>query len=495
MQQTSITSRLGELFSDTAVYGLSSVVARFLGYLLVPFYTSFFNPAEYGVVGLIYVAIVFLNVIFTFGMESSYIRHATERSGSKDVYKTLQITILIVGTILALLMVAGSGWVQPLMSLEHHDADTIYLLMIGILWFDALGIVPFAELRLVRKSYTYASIRIVNVLINLVLNIYLVAVLSLGIEAVLWSNFIASSLSTVVLWFITRNQLKGKFSRDILHQALLFGLPYVPNGIGFAINEGIDRYFLNAMSGEDISRIYEFDYSSEEITGIYNACYKLAVFMLLGVQMFRMAWQPFFMKHASDADNPELFAKVFDWYNVFSAGIFLTIALFAVEIAAINVPILNDTLINSRYWEGLSIVPILLLAYWFQGWFVNFSAGIFIKDKTAKLPAITLVGATITLTLNFLLVPFIGMIGSAFATLVCYAVMSLILLHYSQKSMYVNYRVWRALIIMIFCGILIYLGTETNLSFVTSLYGRLILLVIGVIFVFSFNKTLSSANN
>lgn len=471
------------------------MVARFLGYLLVPFYTSYFNPGEYGVVGLIYVAIVFLNVIFTFGMESAYIRHATERAQSADVYKTLQTALLLVGSTLALLLVAGSSWLQPLMSLENHDADTIYLLLIGILWFDALGIIPFAELRLVRKSYTYASIRVVNVLINLSLNIWLVAGLGLGIEAVLISNFIASALTTVALWYITRAQLKGQFRTDLLKQALLFGLPYVPNGIGFAINEGIDRYFLNAMSSDDISRIYGVDYSSDDITGIYNACYKLAVFMLLSVQMFRMAWQPFFMKYASDADNPQLFGKVFDWFNVFSAGIFLVISLFAVEIAGINVPILNDSLINSRYWSGLSIVPFLMMAYWFQGWFVNFSAGIFIKDQTSKLPGITLVGAIITLSLNVWLVPALGMDGAAIATLTCYAAMSFILLHYSQKTLRVNYRVPRAIGLMIFCAILVWLGTESDISYVNSLQGRLVLLGFGALFVFLFNKPKRDTSN
>jgi O-antigen/teichoic acid export membrane protein len=249
------------------------------------------------------------------------------------------------------------------------------------------------------------------------------------------------------------------------------------------------------MSPDDISRIYGVDYSSDDITGIYNACYKLAVFMLLSVQMFRMAWQPFFMKYASDADNPQLFGKVFDWFNVFSAGIFLVISLFAVEIAGINVPILNDSLINSRYWSGLSIVPFLMMAYWFQGWFVNFSAGIFIKDQTSKLPGITLVGAIITLSLNVWLVPVLGMDGAAIATLTCYAAMSFILLHYSQKTLRVNYRVPRAIGLMIFCAILVWLGTESDISYVNSLQGRLVLLGFGALFVFLFNKPKRDTSN
>lgn len=488
-------SRIKELVSDSAVYGLSSVVARFLNYLLVPFYTGFFEPAAYGVISLIYASIVFLNVLFTFGMESAYIRYATEREKSKDVFRTIQSALFVVGSIMALLMLVGSGWLMGLMSLEGEGASTVYILLIGILWFDTLSSVPYAELRLLRKSFTYAGYRIINVLINLTLNIYLVAGLGWGIEAVLWSNVIASGVTAAGLWIYTRAQLVGQFDMAILKQALLFGLPFVPNGLGFAVNEVIDRFFLNSMDPEHIQQIYGIAYSPEDITGIYNACYKLAIFMLLSVQMFRMAWQPFFMKYSKSEDNAQLFAGVYDWFNILSATIFMMVSLFVVEIAAINVPILNGSLIDSRYWEGLSVVPVLLLAYWFQGWFVVFSAGIFIKDQTAKLPFITIVGAVITLILNFLLVPIMGMMGAAIATLVCYGVISLILLRTAKKAMNIPYRVLRALFIMALCTFLVWMGTESNIKFVTNFNARLMLLLLGGVFVFFVGKPNTVASN
>lgn len=488
-------SRIKELVSDTAVYGLSSVVARFLNYLLVPFYTGFFEPATYGVISLIYAAIVFLNVFFSFGMESAYIRYATERNRSKDVFRTIQSALFLVGTIFAMLMLLGSGWLMSLMSLEGEGASTIYILLIGILWFDTLSIVPYAELRLIRKSFTYAGYRIINVIINLTLNIYLVAGLGWGIEAVLWSNVIASGVTAIALWMYTRTQFAGRFDTAILKQALLFGLPYVPNGLGFAVNEVIDRFFLNSMSPDHIQQIYGIAYSPEDITGIYNACYKLAIFMLLSVQMFRMAWQPFFMKYSQSDDNKLLFANVFDWFNILCAIIFLTVSMFVIEIVAINVPILNGTLIDSRYWEGLHIVPVLLLAYWFQGWFVVFSAGIFIKDQTAKLPFITLVGTAITLILNILLVPIMGMMGAAIATLACYSVISLMLLRTAKKALNTPYRVVRALIIMIICVFLLWIGTENDLEFVTNFNTRLIMLILGGVFVFFVGKPKTAPSN
>jgi O-antigen/teichoic acid export membrane protein len=477
-------SRIKELASDTAVYGLSSVVARFLNYLLVPFYTEFFAPGEYGVISLIYAGIVFLNVLFTFGMESSYIRYASEREGSRNVFRTIQTLLLGVGTTLAVLMYVAGDWMMPVMSLTPAD-KTIFSVLIGILWFDSLSIVPYAELRLVRKSWTYAGYRLANVGINLVLNIYLVAGLGWGIEAVLWSNLAASSITALGLWFHTWGQLGGTFDAAIVRQVLLFGLPYVPNGLGFAINEVIDRFFINSMSYDTIARLYGSEYTADDITGIYNACYKLAIFMLLTVQMFRMAWQPFFMKYAKSDDNTSTFAAVFDWFNIFAATIFLLISLFVVEIAGLKVPFLGDgTLINSRYWAGLSIVPMLLLAYWFQGWFVIFSAGIFIKEKTKLLPGITAVGAVVTLVLNILLVPVLGMEGAALATLACYAITSGLILYYSHREMKVPYRMVRAFITILVTATIVGLVTYSAIESVQTITARLVISLIGILFVF-----------
>ena len=489
-------SKIRELASDTAVYGLSSIVARFLNYLLVPFYTGFFAPDQYGVISLIFAAFVFLNVLFSFGMESAYIRYATDRDQAPDVFKTMQSMLIGVGSTLALLMYIGSDFVMPLISLNVNQDFTIYALLIGILWFDALSLVPYAELRLVRKSFTYAGYRVVNVIINLTLNIYLIAGLGWGIEAVLWSNLIASGVTTIGLWIITRSLFKGTFSMPVLQQVLLFGLPYVPNGLGFAINEVVDRFYLNSMNPVHIEAIYGISYSPEDITGIYNACYKLAIFMLLTVQMFRMAWQPFFMKYADATDNKTVFADVFDWFNIFAGIIFVSISMFVAEIAAIQVPFMdNGTLINIRYWEGLSIVPILLLAYWFQGWFVVFSAGIFIKEKTKILPGITFVGAVITIVLNFMLVPQFGMMGSAIATLVCYAVIAFILLYYSYKELNVLYRIQKTLIVIGITSLVVWIVQYSNLIYVDSLQVRLVMSLIGVVFVFYSLKPVRATSN
>lgn len=448
-------NKLRELFSDTLVYGISSVLARFINYLLVPFYTDVFNPAKYGIVGLFYAGIAFLNVLFTFGMESAYLRYAENRKEASNIFKTLQLSLLGFATVLCALLWLAMPTLLPLFNLTP-DTSGIFLMMLGILWFDTLSIVPMAELRLVRRSYLFATLKMMHVVINLALNFYLILGLNFGIEAVFISNLIASMFLTLIVWAFTSDLLKGDWNSKWAKTAFQFGWPFVPSGIGYAINEVLDRFLLNNMDPANAERLYGMGTTPEDVVGIYNACYKMAVFMLLLVQMYRMAWQPFFMRHAADKNSSVLFGQAFIWFNGFAAMLFLGVALFKEQIVAIHVPILNASLINEGYWAGLDIIPYLLLAYWFLGWYINFSSGIFIKEKTRALYKITLIGAGITIAANLILIPYFGMIGSAVATLLSYSTMAVILGVYSQKVMKVPFKMPETFLLMAILAIAVF---------------------------------------
>ena len=447
--------KLRELFSDSLIYGISNVLARFINYLLVPFYTDVFSTALYGIVGLVYAAITFLNVVFTFGMESAYLRYAENRKAAANIFKTIQLSLLGFSAILCLLLWLLMPWLLHQFNLGPGNSG-IFLLMLGIVWFDTLGIVPLAELRLVRKTIPFAALKFVHVIINLSLNFYLILESNYGIEAVFIANLSASVFVTLVVWVLTADLFKGTWSSDWMKKIVQFGWPFVPAGIGFAINEVLDRFFLNNMDPAVATQLYGSNITPEDIVGIYNACYKLAVFMLLLVQMYRMAWQPFFMRHADDEESPKVFGQAFIWYNAFSALLFLTVALFKEQIVAIEVPVLNATLIGSDYWLGLEIVPYLLLAYWFHGWYINFSSGVFIKEKTRILYKITLMGAAITIIANLALIPSFGMIGSASATLLSYGAMATTLGIYSKKIMHVPYRLPESFGLMVIFAALVF---------------------------------------
>lgn len=482
--------KLKELFTDTLIYGISSVFARFINYLLVPLYTGVFNPDAYGIVGLVYAAIALLNVLFTMGMESSYLRYAKDREKAKNYFKTLQLFLL--GGSLGLI---GLLWLlQPFISpqLGIESSDSIFLMMLGILFFDTLSIVPFAELRLVRKATLFAVLKTTNVGINLGLNFYLILVKGYGIEAVFISNLAASVVTAVIIWGATFSMIKGELSKEYLQKALAFGLPFIPAGIGHVINETLDRFFLKGMSPEAITSIYGFEYSSEHIVGVYNACYKLAVFMLLLVQMFRMAWQPFFMRKSDEPDGPALFAQAYVYFNVAAACLFLFVSLFLEYIVGIKIPFLDAYLIGEEYWMGLSIVPVLLLAYWFQGWYVNFSAGIFIAEKTKKLAQITLIGALITIITNIVLIPKLGMQGSAIATLLSYSAMAFLIYKYSTSSFSVPYKIWQSLGVVGIAAVTILIKPVLTDRFFSDFTASLILFSISIILIctLSFGKAL-----
>ena len=473
--------KLRELFSDSLIYGISSVLARFVNYLLVPFHTDVFNPARYGIVGLIYAAIAFLNVLFTFGMESAYLRYAADRSSSRSIFKTLQVALLFFSTALALLLWLLLPALLPLFNLGPESSGII-LMMIGILWFDTLAIVPMAELRLVRKSLSFATLRITHVIINVGLNFSLILMFDYGIEAVFLANLAASMVVTVMVWIYTSDMLSGEWSSYWMKRAFHFGWPFVLSGIGFAVNEMLDRFLLDQMDPERVVEIYGSGFTPEDIVGIYNACYKLAVFMLLLVQMYRMAWQPFFMRHSDDKESPRLFALAFYWYNAFSAILFLLVALYREQIVAIEIPVLNATLIGSDYWTGLDIVPFLLMAYWFHGWYINFSSTVFIEEKTKVFYKITLTGAAITVVANLLLIPIYGMTGSAIATLLSYATMALVLAAVSRRIIEVPYRLPSAFVLMIASALLvIFEPMGADLTGLSDFWLQSLLFAVGIV--------------
>jgi O-antigen/teichoic acid export membrane protein len=276
--------------------------------------------------------------------------------------------------------------------------------------------------------------------------------------------------------------LTGSWSTPVLKRALNFGLPFIPAGLGYVINEMLDRFFLaNYMSQSTVTHLYGAGLTPDDIVGIYSACYKISVFMLLLVQMFRMAWQPFFLRHSDDSEAKSLYRDVFRYFSAAAGVCFLIVAIFAEQIVQIKIPFLNAFLVGREYWMGLHIVPFLLGAYWFQGWYMNFSAGIFIKERTKILPVITLIGAGITIIANLILIPHLGMLGSATATLLSYAVMAMLLYYKSVQIYPVRYQLIRAFLMMaIATGCLIMIPEISN--WIGSEWtGRFLVLIIGSI--------------
>jgi O-antigen/teichoic acid export membrane protein len=472
--------KLKELLSDTLVYGISNVLARFIGYLLVPLHTDVFATDQYGVVGLVYAGMAFLNVISTFGMESAYLRYAKDRDQAKNVFKTLQIGLGALVTLLAVVLIFLAPALMPTMSLVETGNQNLYWLMIGILWFDTMALVPFSELRLNRRHWLFAALKTGNIIVNVGLQVYLILWLDWSIDAVFFASFIASTLTAFVIWIATADMFTGSWDTPTLRKALSFGIPFVPAGLGYVINEMLDRFFLaNYMSQSTSTALYGPETTPDDVVGIYNACYKLSVFMLLIVQMFRMGWQPFFLRHSDDPEAKTLYRDVFRYFNGAAGICFLAVSLFAAQIVQIKVPLLDAYLVGEEYWMGLNIVPVLLGAYWFQGWYQNFSAGIFIRETTKVLPVITLIGAGATIAGNLILIPYIGMMGSAIATLISYSLMAMLLYYKSTQVYPVNYQLLRTFLMMAIAAGCLLVLPKVSVWIGSEWTARFLMLIIG----------------
>ncbi|MDA1028650.1 MAG: polysaccharide biosynthesis C-terminal domain-containing protein [Bacteroidetes bacterium] len=463
----SFQTRIRRLASETAIYGISSIVGRLINFLLFPLYSHVFLPSEYAPIIVIYAAFMFLNVLFQHGAESSYLKFATERkelTGRSSAFGTAMFSLLVVSSLLTVVMLLVRGTVADIIGLNQ---SFLYFLnyAAAILWLDSLATVPFADLRLRNRPWVFAAIRIVNILVVVGLNLILIFGLNLGVEAILISNVVASGVTLIMLAPTTI----ARFSRldvGLWKKMILFGLPFIPGGIGYAVTERVNLFFLSEMDPQVVQKLYGMTAEShprlfqqaadlgsqvftEEIVGMYGGIIKLAVLMALFIQMFHYAWQPFFLQHQHDADAPSLFGKVFSILTLVMLVAFLGISFFVEELVQLPLPG-GRTLIQSSYWMGLIIIPIALTGYFFQGWYYHFSAGAYLRNKSKFFLYATASGSIVALVLNAWFVPTGGMMAAAWATSAAYAVMALTLLFLIKRHYPIPYNWVRVLIC---CGV------------------------------------------
>jgi len=419
--------KIKNLSKDTLIYGTNTIIGRFLGFFLVPFYTNKFLPEEYGIITIIYSYIAILNVFFSIGLESGYMKFTSTREvgTEKQNFSTPYIIVLFNSFLLSCLIFFFSS---ELTSVFQIDSSYGYLIKYSavILFFDTIVLIPFALLRLNNKAKSFAGIKITNIVLNVLLNIILISFFNFGIEAVFISNLIASLVTFILLLPLLKKNFSFSINKDLLKELLKFSLPWIPAGIAANLVQIIDRPILKYLT-------------DDKIVGIYTANYKLGIFMMLVVSMFEFAWRPFFLNNAKEPDAKKIFSKVLTIFILFCSVVFLIISFFIEDIVKINLPF-NYHLIGKAYWEGLEIVPVILFAYILYGIYINFMAGIYIEKKTKYLPLITGAGAIANIISNFILIPEYSYMGAAISTLISYAVMMTGIFLVSQKYYKVNYE-------------------------------------------------------
>ena len=411
---------LRQLVSQTAIYGLSSILGRFLNYLLVPLYTYTFSAGEYGVVSEFYAYAGFFAVLLVFGLETGYFRfrQKPEYAGA-DVYASA-LSFL---TLFNLLFVgAVFYWRQPLADALRYPQHPEYLLWFAcILALDAITALPFARLRAENKAWHFAGIRIAEIFLTIGLNLFFLLVCpkilaqwpdsvlrdfydpSLGVGYIFLSNLIASGCKLLLLLPQFRS-VPLQLDIRILGPIARYSLPMVVIGFAGMVNEMLDRAILKIMLPYDLA-------TNLKMLGIYGACYKLSILMSLFVQAFRYAGEPFFFSYAGRADAKRAYALVMQYFVIAGVFIFLSVTLFIDFF---------KYFIGEEFRIGLNVVPILLLANLCLGVYVNLSVWYKLSDRTGLGAWVSLAGAGITVVLNILWIPKWGYLGSAWATLACY---------------------------------------------------------------------------
>ncbi|MCY1721888.1 polysaccharide biosynthesis C-terminal domain-containing protein [Prolixibacteraceae bacterium Z1-6] len=454
-----------KLASDTAIYGVSSIVGRFLNWWLVPYYSFMFLPGEYGVVTNMYAYVAFFLVLLTYGMETSYFRFASKSKRPEDVYSTSIISLFFTTISFILLASVFRYEIADLIQYPEHPEYILWFAI--ILGIDAFTAIPFARLRLNNRPIKFAAVKFVFIGFNIGFNLFFISLCprllennpdsiinavysaDIGVGYVFISNLLASVIILILL-LPEIFRLSYKFDKKLLQQMLSYGFPILIVGLTGMVNQNIDKVLIPFLVPDDQNPMFQL--------GIYGANYKLAVLMNMFIQAFRYAFEPFFFARSSSKDDPKVYATVMKYFVIFGLLIFLSMVLYIDVIKII---------VDSKYHEGLKVVPLILMANLFFGMYFTLSLWYKLTDKTRYGAYMALIGAAITLVLNIVLIPVIGYMGSAIAVFICFLVMMLLSYFLGQKHYPIPYNVKRIgtyfLIGMIFYALSYF---TTNLSVV-----------------------------
>ncbi|HEX8830803.1 MAG TPA: lipopolysaccharide biosynthesis protein [Longimicrobium sp.] len=413
--------KLKRLGSESLIYGLSTVFGRFLSYALNILYVRYFNPAENGVQSAVYTYAPILSIVFLWGMDVAYMRSAASVKDRplEERQRAFSMSFAVVAVLGAVAVLAGSAVSGPLANALALPHDGLLYLM-GIIYTDALLAVPYAHLRMTGRPGRYATLRLLFVGISVVLNVVLIAVLHWGINAIFLSNLVANLV--VLLLFVPEvaRLFRPALLRGVRWKPLwAYALPIMPAMFAVMIVENGDRLVLNWLPDSVAHAVYGT--TTKGVLGIYNFNYKLGVAMLLIAQMFRMAWTPFSLQHGRDPQAPRLFSRVMTAVMLVCATAFLGFALLIPSLAFI--PAVYHWPESPTYWNGLAIMPVILLGYVFSAMYAVVTAGLYIEKKTGVLPWIAGAGAAINIAICVVAVRH-SMVAVAWATPASYALMA-----------------------------------------------------------------------
>ncbi|HID95806.1 MAG TPA: hypothetical protein EYP53_07095 [Candidatus Latescibacteria bacterium] len=460
---------LRRLLKHSLIYGLGYGLSRFVGFLLLPLYTNYLLPQDYGIAALLLTFLAISNVLFSYGLNTAFLRFyvlADDPEEKRSVFSTTYCSIFVSTLLFSFLILFSAGSVSRLIFRLEGYGDLVKLAS-GILFFDTLALFPLLILRAKERSTRFIVMNLVNTTSNLALNIFFIAHLGWGVEGIFISNLISSSLLFLLLTPLIAANIKATFSKGVYRELLKFGLPYIPSTLAVILMDLVDRFLLDRLT--DAATV-----------GLYSAGYKLGMFMALVVSGFRFAWHPFFLSTSKQEGVQPIFARVLTYFLLVTGFLFLLISFFIDDVVRLSV--FGFTILGRSYWEGTRVVPPVLLSYIMYGVYVNFLVGVYLEKKTHYLPFITGAGAAVNIAGNLVLIPILGMMGAAYSTLIAYSLMAVLLYLFAKRIYPVRYEYLRILKVAVACAILFSLsrigfsGSQPSLLSIHTLY-RLLLLI------------------
>ncbi|TLV00099.1 lipopolysaccharide biosynthesis protein [Dyadobacter luticola] len=446
-------SVLKKLASETATYGISTMLGRFLNYLLVALHTDLFEPEQIAAQGQLFAYAGLGLALYTFGMETAFFRFGREEKDRQQYYNLVQSAVIIVSLVCSTTMFVFAQQTADL--IRYPDSVSIVRMFAVIMATDAIVSIPFARLRLEGRGKKFVIIRVANILINIFLNLFFLLVCR-DIAAGKYLTFLkpaidviynplhapdyivmANLIANVAFFWMLRKEFANfrfVFNATLFKPVWVYAFPIMIMNIGGVLNMLFDRAFIQFLLPQN----FYPGRSNEAAIGIYVQCYKLSIFMNLAIQAFKYAAEPFFFSKGEDKNAPPVFAMVTKYFIIICVlmwvGICLNLDLFAALF-----------LKKKIYHEGLVVVPWLLAGYLFLGVYYNLATWFKLTDKTQYGTWLTLTGAAITITTSFILVPQIGYLGFAIAFAASGFITLSLCYYFGQKYYPVPYDVASAL--------------------------------------------------
>jgi len=438
--------------------------------ILVRLQTDKLETSSYSDNTTFYVYAAFFNVLLTYGMETAFFRFFTKHEEKDKVFSTTLISLTVSTILFFIAVVIFNEQLANLVNLNQ----TYFNLLIGVLVLDALVVAPFAYLRATGRPIKFTAIKLSNVTIFVILNyFFLWAIPEFGINFPGYNPndlvqyiFIAnlcSSITTLILLTPYFFKTKLQFSKTIFKQLLNYGWPIMVAGLAYVINENFDKWLLPEMLGKSIN-------------GAYSGCYKIAVFMTIFIQAFRLGAEPFFFNHAKELNAKETYARIMKYFVICGSLMFVFTVAFLDQFKMLLVQ-------DESYWIAIDIVPIVLLANLCLGIYFNLAIWYKLTDKTRFGMYISIFGAIITITFNYIMIPKIGFMASAWATLAAYGSMMLVSYQLGKKHYPVPYdikRIGSYLVLATLISAISYYGFNANYYMSTIL----VLVFLGIVYMF-----------